>query len=79
MNYRKSFWIMQGASWLFIVLLVIDIFLKLRWLTVIGLLLLIPAGIQVAKYYRCPHCGGRLNPRRFTIEKVCPHCHEELK
>ena len=74
MNYRKSFWIMQGASWLFLALLIVDIFAKLRWLTVIGLVLLILGCVQAAKFCRCPYCGKLIDTRRFTLPKACRHC-----
>ena len=28
------------------------------------------------KYYKCPHCGGRLNVR--GVPKYCPDCGKEL-
>ena len=78
MDYKKSFRLLQLASLTFFVLLLLDLLLQQHWMTILGVLLLLPAGIQAAIFYRCPHCGKLLNARRYTMAKACPRCGREL-
>ena len=48
------------------------------WILLIaGLLLSVGACIYQAKFYKCPHCGGKLNVR--GMPKFCPDCGKSLE
>ena len=64
----------------FIIMLIPALFhLSTLWT---GILMFLGFGIMAAaciyrnKYYKCPHCGGKLNVR--GIPKYCPDCGREL-
>ena len=38
----------------------------------VGFLIMMAACVYHWKYYKCPHCGGRLNVR--GVPKFCPDC-----
>ena len=51
---------------------------KLYWVPwVIGFLVMIASVVYAAKYFRCPHCDSKLDPRR-KAPNYCPNCGEKL-
>ena len=43
----------------------------------LGLLIAVSAGVYRNKYFKCPHCGGKLNVR--GMPKHCPDCGKKLQ
>ena len=46
-------------------------------LFVLGFLMMIASILYSAKYYKCPHCGTKLDPRR-KVPHFCPNCGKKL-
>lgn len=42
----------------------------------LGFCIMMAACIYNHKYYKCPHCGGRLNVR--GVPNYCPDCGKEI-
>lgn len=64
----------------FIIMIIPALFpLSARWT---GILMFLGFGVMVAailyrnKYYKCPHCGGKLHVR--GVPHYCPDCGKEL-
>lgn len=43
----------------------------------LGLLIAVSGGVYRSIYFKCPHCGGKLNVR--GMPKYCPDCGKELQ
>lgn len=43
----------------------------------LGFLLMLASIFYATKYYKCPHCGTKLDPRR-KVPNFCPHCGKNL-
>ena len=46
-------------------------------LMAVGLLVAVAGCVYHYKYWKCPHCGNRLNVR--GVPKYCPDCGKELE
>ena len=44
---------------------------------VLGFLIMIASVVYSSRYFRCPHCDTKLDPRR-KVPNFCPHCGKKL-
>ena len=44
---------------------------------ILGFLMMIASILYSARYYKCPHCKTKLDPRR-KVPNFCPNCGKEL-
>jgi len=44
---------------------------------ILGLVLMLGSVAYAYRYFKCPHCGTKLDPRR-KVPNFCPNCGEEL-
>ena len=50
----------------------------LIWIpAVLGFLIMIASIVYAAKYFKCPHCSSKLDPRR-KVPNFCPNCGKSL-
>lgn len=78
MDRKSSYrlWTLGGV--VFLVLFVVEILFDLdAWVGLLGGVVFLLTTIQLTKFYVCPHCGQRLDPRQ-PHAKYCPHCGREL-
>ena len=51
---------------------------KFFWiLWALGLLIMLTSVLYANRYFKCPHCGTKLDPRR-KVPNFCPNCGKEL-
>ena len=78
---REHFIVIENLLFVGVGTMVVSAILReslFSWILLIaGLLLSISACIYQAKFYKCPHCGGKLNVR--GIPKFCPDCGKPLE
>ena len=78
---HDHFRIMQNLVFIGFIIMIIPALFPLNGLWT-GILMFLGFGVMAVsciyhyKYYKCPHCGGRLNVR--GVPKYCPDCGKEL-
>ena len=64
----------------FLIMLAAILFQHTKWVIIlwgIGFLVMIASVFYSNKYYKCPHCETKLDPRR-KVPNFCPNCGKEL-
>ena len=79
MDNKKSLFYYELGIFLGLPLSLIGLFLPALWLTILGLVIFAAGVLQTIAFYRCPHCGKNLDPRRAHATKFCPECGKALK
>lgn len=44
---------------------------------ILGALIMVAGALYTSKFFKCPHCGGKLI-LRMKVPNFCPHCGEKL-
>lgn len=78
MNFRRSYAIKEASCWGAVALALFAYLTELRLLGILSLVIFILGVGQATFFYRCPHCGARLDLRART-PKFCPECGKQLK
>lgn len=77
MDYKKGEKLFSVSSYICVALVLASSILRIRWLSAAGLGVLALGLLQMVLFYKCPHCGARLEPRG-PVPKFCPNCGKKL-
>ena len=78
---QDHFIVSQNLIWIGGVIMLSSILIQhtsLFWIPwILGFLIMIASVVYSARYFKCPHCGTKLDPRR-KVPNYCPNCGKSL-
>ena len=77
MNYKTSRKLFKFFMYLTLAICIVSVLVEKRWIAAIGIVVLIADAVQLAIFYRCPHCGAALSAQGKPPKK-CPSCKADL-